>query len=82
MRVASVNGADGVFGLCITDTVQNVDAFYAAQLPMHGWQHLADETLDTSRQITASQGSVNLVITVSPDAAIPGDTQALIIYSG
>ena len=82
VRIASINGADGVFGLCIADTVQNVDAFYAAQLPQHGWQNVADGSLDTSRQLTANQGSTNLVITISPDAAIPADTQALIIYSG
>jgi hypothetical protein len=82
IRVGSLNGNSGVFGLCIADTVQNVDTFYAAQLPTHGWQKVTDEALGTSRQLTASQGSTNLVLTISPDAAIPGDSQAIIIYSG
>jgi hypothetical protein len=82
MRVGSVNGSSGVFGLCIADTVQNVDAYYAVQLPNHGWQKVTDYTLDTSRQITASQTNTSLVLTILPDAAIPADVEVIIILSG
>ncbi len=82
VRVGSTNGASGVFGLCIGDTVQNVDAFYAAQLPAHGWQKVTDYPLETSRQLTASQGGTSLVLTILPDAAIPANVEVIIIYSG
>jgi hypothetical protein len=82
IRVGSTNGNSGVFGLCVGDTVQNVDTFYAAQLPSHGWQNVNDSPLDTSRQLTATQGNTSLVLTILPDSAIPADVEVIIIYSG
>lgn len=82
VSIGSVNGANGVFGLCATDTVSAVDSYYVSQLTAHGWQKLTNTTLQSSQQLTASQSNTNLIITISPDTALPGKTEVLIIYSG
>jgi hypothetical protein len=82
LRIGAVNGSRGVFGLCTSDSVAAVDSFYAAQLPTHGWQKVTDTSLDPSRQLLASQGATDLIITISPDSTNPGKTAVLIIYSG
>lgn len=82
LSIGSTNGGSGVFGLCASDSVDAVTNYYAAQLPAHGWQKLTNTALDTSRQLTASQSNINLIITISPDPSIKGKTEVLIIYSG
>lgn len=82
LRVGQVNGSNGVFGLCTTDSVDAVDTFYAAQLPAHGWQQVTNATLQTSRQLTGKNGAASLVLTISPDGNIAGKSQILVIYSG
>lgn len=82
LTIGSTNGGSGVFGLCASDAVDAVASFYAAQLPAHGWQNLTNTVLDTSRQLTASQGGTNLIVTISPDTTLQGKTEVLIIYSG
>lgn len=82
LSIGSTNSGSGVFGLCASDTVDAVTGFYSTQLPAHGWQNLTNTTLQASRQLTANQGSTNLIITISPDTSIQGKTEVLIIYSG
>jgi hypothetical protein len=82
LSIGSTNGGSGVFGLCASDSVDAVTTFYAAQLPTHGWQKVTNTALETARQLTASQGNINLIVTILPDAAIQGKTEVLIIYSG
>ncbi|HEV2236340.1 MAG TPA: hypothetical protein VGR57_06720 [Ktedonobacterales bacterium] len=82
LSIGSVNGDKGVFGFCTADSIAAVDAYYQQQLPAAGWQNVRDNTLDTSHQIVAGQGALNLIITISPDSAVPGKTAVLIIYSG
>ncbi len=82
LRIGSVDGDKGVFGLCTADTITSVDTYYQQQLPAAGWQNVRDTALDTSRQIVADHGTRNVVITISPDSAQAGMTAVLIIYSG
>jgi hypothetical protein len=82
VRIGSINGSSGVFGLCASDSVDTVDSYYAAHLPPQGWQQVTNNMLQSSRQLTASQGKTNLIVTISPDTALPGKTEVLIIYSG
>jgi hypothetical protein len=81
LRIGSVQGKDGVFGLCSSDSVDTVNTYYEAQLPAHGWQKVSDETLSpSSRQLTGNQNATNLIITILPSSV--GQTDILIIYSG
>jgi hypothetical protein len=82
LRIGSVSGDKGVFGFCTADSIAAVDTYYLQQLPAAGWQNVRDQSLDPSHQILASQGAINLIITISPDSAIAGKTAVLIIYSG
>ncbi|HEY7983613.1 MAG TPA: hypothetical protein VID73_05560 [Ktedonobacterales bacterium] len=82
LSIGSVNGDKGVFGFCTADSISAVDTYYQQQLPAAGWQNVHDSALDTSHQILASQGAVNVIITISPDTAVAGKTAVLIIYSG
>jgi hypothetical protein len=82
MTIGSVNGKSGVFGLCSSDSVSTIDTYYVAQLPADGWQHVTDDTLDNARQLTAQQGSTNLIVTILPDTGQNAKTNILIIYSG
>jgi hypothetical protein len=82
MTIGSVNGKSGVFGLCSSDSVSTIDAYYAAQLPADGWQHVTNDPLDNARQLTAQQGSTSLIVTILPDTGQNAKTNILIIYSG
>lgn len=81
-RVGQVNGSNGVFGLCTSDSVDAVDRFYAAQLPSHGWQQVTNVNLQASRQLTGTNGAASLVLTISPVSTPAGKSQILIIYTG
>jgi hypothetical protein len=80
MTIGSINGSSGVFGLCSSDPVSTIDSYYSAQLPAHGWQNVTDNTLASSRQLTAQQGKTSLIVTILPDTG--GKTNILVIYSG
>jgi hypothetical protein len=82
LHIGAINGDRGVFGFCSGDSIAAVDAYYQQQLPAAGWQNVHDNALDPSRQILAAQGSLSLIITISPDSAQSGKTAVLIIYSG
>lgn len=82
LSIGAVSGDKGVFGICTTDSIAAVDAYYLQQLPAAGWQNVHEESLDPSHQILAAQGATNLIITISPDSAVAGKTAVLIIYSG
>jgi hypothetical protein len=81
LTIGSIEGTSGVFGLCSTDSVDTIDAFYAAQLPASGWQNITNDPLAAARQLTGSQSNTNLIVTILPDTQ-PGKTDVLIIYSG
>lgn len=94
MLLGQIQGNTGVFALCSGDSVQTVDAFYAAQLPAKNWQQITNTQVTTSEQFTACTGqcgsvtpvpgshATNLIITIEPDTSNGYQTQIEILYSG
>lgn len=66
------NGSNSFFGYCSSDTVSNIQNFYAMQLRAKGWTGLQTSTIATVIQISATQcakpGAPQIVVTISPDA--------------
>lgn len=94
MLLGQTQGSTGVFALCTSDSVQTVDAFYAAQLPANNWQQITNTQVTSSQQLTACSGAcdaatpppgahvTNLIITIEPDTSGGFQTQVVILYSG
>src|SRR5690348_17090366 len=69
-------GDTNIWGYCSTDGVGAIGDFYKQQLAAHGWQRLTDSSFDSIRQLVGYQGSsAAVVITIQPDARLPGTTQ-------
>jgi len=76
-------GDTNIWGYCSADGVGAVGDFYKQQLAAHGWQRLTDSSFDSIRQLVGYQGSsAAVVITIQPDARLPGTTQCVISTSG
>ena len=78
LRIGQAHSGSGLFGFCTSDSVATVVSFYQAHLPGSGWQQVTVNTIATTQQLSATQSSTHLVITVAPDAALSGTTSVII----
>lgn len=82
LHISFINNGNGLFGYCSHAQVSDIAQFYTSQLPGQGWGSVDNHTLQTYRQVTASAGSTQLTITISPDNSQSGVTDILITAQG
>lgn len=82
LQLSTVDGNNGIYGLCTTDSVSTSLQFYTAQLPAKGWQQLQQSANDPAVQLTATHGSAHVTITMYPDARIAGETDIIVQTRG
>lgn len=81
LRVGSSQNGGGLYGLCTTNSVANVNSFYATQIPANGWKNMSSTSIGGTDQITATKGTTSLTITMLTDAQVNSDTDIIIVTS-
>ncbi len=82
IRISRTSGGNGIFGLCTADSSAQVLTYYLAQLPDKGWQQIKNNTILTTEQIQAAQGTGYITITIEPDGQLSNTTDIIIQTSG
>lgn len=82
LRLSDLENGNGDFGFCTTASTSDIAAFYIKQLPGKGWQSVTSYNFSTGKQVTATQGSAYLIVTMQADAHTSGETDILITVSG
>jgi hypothetical protein len=81
-QVDQSNASNVFYGFCTGARVQDVFTFYQQQLPGKGWSNLKTYTVDTVRQVRASQGQSQITVSISPSAVLSGTTNIFITVLG
>jgi hypothetical protein len=82
LRIGQSSGGYGLYGLCTRADVATVATYYAGQLPARGWQQLQTTSIAAVRQLSATQGSAQVTVTIQPDAQLAGTTDIIIQTTG
>ena len=82
LRISQSSGGFGIYGLCTRADVATVAAYYAGQLPSKGWQQIQSTSIAAVRQLSGTQGTAQLTITIQPDAQLFGTTDIIIQTAG
>ena len=70
------------YGFCTSAAVQDVFTFYQQQLPTKGWGNLTTYSVDTVRQVRATQGQTQITVSISPSAVLANTTNIAITVIG
>lgn len=81
LRLGSNQNGNGLYGLCSTAAVADVNRFYIAQIPAKGWKNLSSTSIGGTDQITATNGTTTLTITILTDGQVSGNTDIIIVTS-
>ncbi len=82
LRIGQASGGFGLFGLCTQDGVSAVAAYYASQLPSHGWQQVQSTSISSVRQVSANRAGAAVSITIQPDAQLAATTDIIVQTTG
>lgn len=82
LHVSQNTDGNSLFGYCSSASVSDIASFYAQQLPGKGWSNVQTTTISFLQQITATQGSANLTVSVEPSATLSGTTEVLVVVLG
>lgn len=82
LHISQNTNGNELFGYCATDSVSAIATFYAQHLPGSGWSNVQTNTISFLQQVTATQGSTHLVISVEPSATLQNTTEVLVVEQG
>lgn len=79
LRVGSNQNGAGLYGLCSTASVTDVNSFYVAKIPENGWKNMSSTSIGGTDQIAATKGTTTLTITILTDGQVSSDTDIIIV---
>lgn len=82
LHVSQNTNGNELFGYCSSVAVSTIANFYTQQLPGSGWSNVQTNTISFLQQVTATQGSTHLVISIEPSATLANTTEVLIVEQG
>jgi len=85
LHISQVDPSDSsnvFYGYCTSAAVQDVFTYYQQQLPGKGWGNVSTYSVDTVRQVKATQGQAQITVSVSPSAVLANTTNIFITVIG
>lgn len=82
LHVSQDTSGNYLFGYCSSDAVSAIASYYQQQLPTSGWSNVQSNQVSFLQQVTATQGSTHLTVSVEPSATLQNTTEVLVVVQG